>query len=63
MSPYDFNVVNYSAYLWLVSVVGDDIPTLADTSLSVSSTINLSKNVLVIGGNGTKTNPYKVALK
>lgn len=62
MSPSDFNSSNASASAWRVTSTGYLNASWVTTSSGVRPVVNLSADILITGGDGTKVNPYMVAL-
>ena len=62
MSPSHFNSSHAYAYAWCVSSTGYLTATWVTTSRGVRPVVNLSADILITGGDGTKVNPYMVAL-
>ena len=62
MSPYYFYSSRAFAYAWRVFSTGDLNAYWVSTSFGVRPVVNLSPDILITGGDGTKNNPYTVAL-
>ena len=62
MSPSYFNSSTAHANAWYVYSSGYLYATWVATSLGVRPVVNLSADILITGGDGTKVNPYMVAL-
>ena len=62
MSPSLFSSSNASALAWYVSSTGRLNAPWVATSYGVRPVVNLSADILITGGDGTKVNPYMVAL-
>lgn len=62
MSPSYFNSSNAGAFAWSVSSTGYLNAHWVTSSFGVRPVINLSPDILITGGDGTKVNPYMVAL-
>ena len=63
MSPSYFSTNSSSARVWSVTSTGDVGSYFTTDAHGVRPVINLSSDVLVTGGNGTASNPYKVTLR
>lgn len=62
MSPYNFNSSAASASAWYVFSAGYLSAHGVAASYGVRPVVNLSADILITGGDGTKVNPYMVAL-
>lgn len=62
MSPVVFDSNYAYAYTGNISAAGHITTATATTSYGVRPVINLSPDILITGGDGTKNNPYTVAL-
>lgn len=62
MSPYNFTSSNANANAWRVNSTGHLDANWVTTSYGVRPVVNLSADILITGGDGTKVNPYMVAL-
>lgn len=62
MSPSSFNSSNASASAWFVNSTGYLSANWVTASRGVRPVVNLSADILITGGDGTKVNPYMVAL-
>ncbi|HIT22075.1 MAG TPA: hypothetical protein IAB56_03745 [Candidatus Scybalousia intestinigallinarum] len=62
MSPYYFTSSNASAHAWHVNSTGSLHAYWVSASYGVRPVVNLSADILITGGDGTKVNPYMVAL-
>lgn len=61
MSPYRFRSSSASAYAWRVYSTGNLDAYWVTSSHGVRPVVNLSADILITGGDGTKVNPYMVA--
>ena len=62
MSPYRFDSSSANAYAWSVYSPGSLYAYWVTASYGVRPVVNLSADILITGGDGTKVNPYMVAL-
>ena len=62
MSPSYFNSSTANANAWYVSSTGYLTAYWVTSSYGVRPVVNLSADILITGGDGTKVNPYMVAL-
>ena len=62
MSPYTFTSSYANAYAWSVISLGSLNANWVASSVGVRPVVNLSADILITGGDGTKVNPYMVAL-
>lgn len=62
MSPVVFDSNYAYAYTGNISAAGHITTATTTTSYGVRPVINLSPDILITGGDGTKNNPYTVAL-
>ena len=62
MSPSNFNSSNAYALAWRVLSTGYLYVAWVTSSSGVRPVVNLSADILITGGDGTKVNPYMVAL-
>ena len=62
MSPSNFLSSSASAYAWVVNSTGHLNANWVTASNGVRPVVNLSADILITGGDGTKINPYMVAL-
>ena len=62
MSPYNFTSSYALAPAWLVSSTGNLRAFWVPASRGVRPVVNLSPDILITGGDGTKINPYVVSL-
>ena len=62
MSPSYFNSSTAHAYAWSVGSSGYLAANWVSTSYGVRPVVKLSADILITGGDGTKVNPYMVAL-
>lgn len=62
MSPFHFYSSSASALAWNVTSTGYLSANWVTPSYGVRPVVNLSADILITGGDGTKVNPYMVAL-
>ena len=62
MSPATFASSHAYASVWCVRLTGYLSALWFTTSVGVRPVVNLSADILITGGDGTKVNPYMVAL-
>ena len=62
MSPFNFDSSSAYAYAWHVFSTGYLGASWVTPSTGVRPVVNLSADILITGGDGTKVNPYMVAL-
>ena len=62
MSPAYFSSSYANVYAWHITSIGRFNPYLVQASCDVRPVINLSSDILISGGDGTKNKPYTIAL-